>query len=160
MQSAKNSKIGNFCQAFFEFGPQVSLRYLVLTRSFFSLCIVQCGFRGLATISWNLRWSDLAREKSGGYLRFFFRQYPILFEMSSPEFNCSSFVYVPVCMYRGHPLWRSPWDRAFQLGQGEEPIGIVDPISQPRGTIDTASLTLGHTYALVYAFWSNFNLGS
>ena len=33
----------------------------------------------------------------------------------------------------------------FQLGQGEGPIGLVGPICQPRGTIDTASLTLGHT---------------
>ena len=47
-----------------------------------------------------------------------------------------------VCMYRGSPLWRCPWDRAFQLGQGEGPIGVVGSISQPRGTIDTASLTL------------------
>ena len=46
-----------------------------------------------------------------------------------------------VCMYRGRPSWRCPWDRAFQLGQGEGPIGLVGPISQPRGTNDTASLT-------------------
>ena len=45
-----------------------------------------------------------------------------------------------VCMYRGHPSWRCPWDRAFQLAQGEGPIGFLGPISQPRGTIDTASL--------------------
>ena len=44
-----------------------------------------------------------------------------------------------VCMYRGRLMWRCPWDRAFQLGRGEGPIGIVGPISQPRGTIDTAS---------------------
>ena len=42
-----------------------------------------------------------------------------------------------VCMYRGRPLWRCPWDWAFQLGQGEGPIGLVGPISQPRGTIGT-----------------------
>ena len=57
-----------------------------------------------------------------------------------------------VCMYRGRPSWRCPWDRAFQLGQGEGPIGFVGPIPQPRGTIDTASLTLDHTNALVCAF--------
>ena len=51
------------------------------------------------------------------------------------------------CMYRGSPLWRCPRDRAFQLGLGEGPIGLVGPISQPRGTIDTASRTLGHTNA-------------
>ena len=50
-------------------------------------------------------------------------------------------MYVYVCMYRGRPSWRCPWDRAFQLGQGEGPIGLVGPISQPRGTIGTASLT-------------------
>ena len=33
----------------------------------------------------------------------------------------------------------------FQLGQEEGLIGLVGLISQPRGTIDTASLTLGHT---------------
>ena len=57
-----------------------------------------------------------------------------------------------VCMYRGRPSWRCPWDRAFQLGQGEGPIGLVHPISQPRGTNGTASLTLNHTYALICAF--------
>ena len=31
---------------------------------------------------------------------------------------------------------------AFQLGQREGPIGLVGPISEPRGTIDTASLTI------------------
>ena len=68
--------------------------------------------------------------------------------------------------------------RAFQLGQGRDPsglyvcievtlrgdahgigcsnwamggpIGIVGPISQPRGTNGTASLTLDHTYALYF----------
>ena len=37
----------------------------------------------------------------------------------------------PRCMYRGRPSWRCPWDRAFQLGQGEGPIGLVGPISNP-----------------------------
>ena len=68
--------------------------------------------------------------------------------------------HVRVCMYKGRPLWRCPWDRAFQLGQGEGPIGIVGPISQPRGIIDTASLTLGRTCALMCVFRANFNLGS
>ena len=40
----------------------------------------------------------------------------------------------------------------FQLGQGEGPIGLVGPITQPRGIIDTASLTLDHTYARLCAF--------
>ena len=65
-----------------------------------------------------------------------------------------------VCMYRGCPSGRCPWDQAFQLGQGEGPIGIVGQISQPRGIIDTASLTPDRTRALVYAFWADFNLGS
>ena len=43
-------------------------------------------------------------------------------------------------MYRGRPSWNCPWKGAVQLGQGEGPIGIVGPISQPRGTIGTASL--------------------
>ena len=38
-----------------------------------------------------------------------------------------------------------PMGSAFQLGLGEGPIGIVDPIFQPRGTIDTTSRTLIHT---------------
>ena len=50
--------------------------------------------------------------------------------------------------------------RAFQLGQGEGPIGLVGPISQPRGSIDTASLTLGRTNALLCTFRANFTLGS
>ena len=54
-----------------------------------------------------------------------------------------------ICMYRGRPSWRCPWDQVFQLGQGEGPIGLVGPISQPCGTIDTASLTMDHTYALM-----------
>ena len=65
--------------------------------------------------------------------------------------NCYIIIVPPctyVCMYRGRPSWRCPWDRAFQLGQGEGPIGLVGPISQPRGTIDTASLTLVHTCLL------------
>ena len=41
---------------------------------------------------------------------------------------------------------------AFQLGQGEGSIWIVGPMSQPRGIIDTASLTLDHTFALVCVF--------
>ena len=40
----------------------------------------------------------------------------------------------------------------FQLGLGEGPIGLVGPISQPRGAIDTASLTLDDTSALVCVF--------
>ena len=64
------------------------------------------------------------------------------------------------CMYRGHLSWKCPWDRAFQLGQGEGPIGLMGPISQPRSTNDTALLMLGHTCALVCVFWPNFTLGS
>ena len=30
-----------------------------------------------------------------------------------------------------------PMERAIQLGQGEGPIGLMGPISQPRGTIGT-----------------------
>ena len=36
-------------------------------------------------------------------------------------------------MYRGRPSWNCPWEGAIQLGQGEGPIGIVGPISQPCG---------------------------
>ena len=38
-----------------------------------------------------------------------------------------------VCMYRGYPLWNCPLLRAVQLGQGEGPIRIVGPMSQPHG---------------------------
>ena len=61
-----------------------------------------------------------------------------------------------VCMYRGRPSWRCPWDRAFQLGQGEGPIGIVGPISQPRNIIDTMSHTLQLTNTLLCVFRGNF----
>ena len=57
-----------------------------------------------------------------------------------------------VCMYSGVPSWNCPLLRVVQLGQGEGPIGIVGPISQPHGTIDTASLTLDHTCALNVRF--------
>ena len=39
-----------------------------------------------------------------------------------------------VCMYRGCPPWNCSLLWAVQLGLGEGPIGIVGPISQPRGT--------------------------
>ena len=57
-----------------------------------------------------------------------------------------------MCMYRGCPSWNCPWNREIQLGLGEGPIGIVDPISQPRGTNDTVSLMLDHTHALNLRF--------
>ena len=67
---------------------------------------------------------------------------------------CSFFIYdskkylkMYVCMYRGRPSWNCPWEGAIQLSQGEGPIGIVGPISQPRCTNDTASLTLERTSA-------------
>ena len=47
-----------------------------------------------------------------------------------------------------------------ERGQGEGPIGLVGPISQPHGTNGTASLTLDHTHTLVCAFGANFTLGS
>ena len=50
-------------------------------------------------------------------------------------------------MYRGCPSWKCPLLRAVQLGQGEGPIRIVGPMSQPCGIIDTASLTLISTRA-------------
>ena len=59
-----------------------------------------------------------------------------------------------VCMYRGCPLWRCQLLRALQLGQGEGPIGLMGPISQPHGAINTPSLTLDHTYALNVRFLS------
>ena len=73
----------------------------------------------------------------------------------------SCYVCMYVCMYRGCPSWRCPWNRAFQMGLGEGPIGIVGPVSQPRGSNDTASSTMTHTYALscVHSV-VNFTLGS
>ena len=59
-----------------------------------------------------------------------------------PTLSCQCFkTERHVFMYKSRPLW----DRAFQLGQGEGPIGLVGPIFQPRGTIGTASLMLDHT---------------
>ena len=48
---------------------------------------------------------------------------------------------------------------AHGIGHSNWPIGIVGPISQPRGTIDTASLTLTHTCTLVCAFCSQLYSG-
>ena len=45
-----------------------------------------------------------------------------------------------------HGIGRSNW------AKGEGPIGIVGPISQPRGTNGTTSLTLAHTLALLCVF--------
>ena len=53
------------------------------------------------------------------------------------------------CKYRGLPLWRCTWYRAFQLGLGEGPIGLVGPISQPRGIIDTASRNHSQQWVLL-----------
>ena len=50
------------------------------------------------------------------------------------------------------PFVKMPMGSGIQLGQGEGPIRLVGPISQPRGTIDTASLTLAHTCALNVCF--------
>ena len=61
--------------------------------------------------------------------------------------NVQELMQPSVCMYRGRPSWNCPWEAAIQLGQGEGPIGIVGPISQPRGTNGTASLTLERTSA-------------
>ena len=66
--------------------------------------------------------------------------------------GAKGYVCMYVYMYRGCPSWNCPLLRAVQLGQGEGLIGIVGPISQPHGTIDTASLTLDRTYALVCVF--------
>ena len=52
------------------------------------------------------------------------------------------YVFIEVAL-RGdaHGIRRSNW------AIGKEHIGLVGPISQPHGTIDTASLTLSHTNA-------------
>ena len=52
-----------------------------------------------------------------------------------------------------------PMGSDVQLGLGEGPIGIVGPMSQPRGTIDTASRTLAHICTLVCAFCSQLYSG-
>ena len=62
-------------------------------------------------------------------------------------------------MYRDCPSWKCPWKRAVQLGQGEGLIGIVGPMSQPRGTIDTGSLALNHTHAFNMRFLRQFYSG-
>ena len=74
--------------------------------------------------------------------------------MTGRHFRDTSFLITEwyVCMYRGRPSCSCPRDWVFQLGQGEGTIGIMGPISQPRGTVDTASLTLYHTHAFTCAF--------
>ena len=50
----------------------------------------------------------------------------------------------------GKPInWISVLPRKVQLNLGEGPIGIVGPMSQTRGIIDVASLTLYRTNALM-----------
>ena len=55
-----------------------------------------------------------------------------------------------VCMYRGRPLWRCPWDWAFQLGQGERPIELVGLISQPHGTAGSYLRTIVRFLSQLY----------
>ena len=62
------------------------------------------------------------------------------------------YVCMYVYMHRGCPLWSCPLLWALQLRLGEGPIGIVGPVSQPRGTINTVSRTLDHIYALNVRF--------
>ena len=77
----------------------------------------------------------------------------MIFKYTELKSNFRNVSTMYVCMYRGRPSWRCPWDPAFQLGQGEGPIGPVGPISQPRGT-DTASLTLDRTHTINVRFLS------
>ena len=72
-------------------------------------------------------------------LRQIFFSFPILFLD----------IMMCVCVL---PFVECPLVLSDQLGQGEGPIGIVGPISRPRGTIDTASLMLDHTYAFECPF--------
>ena len=44
------------------------------------------------------------------------------------------------------PFVEMPMGLGVPMDQGEGPIGLAGPISQPRGTIDTVSLMLDHTY--------------
>ena len=46
------------------------------------------------------------------------------------------------------PFVEVPMGSGVQLGLGEGPIKKVGPMSQPRGTFDTALCTLYHTHAL------------
>ena len=65
--------------------------------------------------------------------------------------NKSLYVWMYVCIevaLRGdaHGIGRSNW------AKGEGPIEIVGPISQPRGTIGTSSLTPDYTCTFICAF--------
>ena len=71
----------------------------------------------------------------------------------------ASVACICICMYGGCSLWKCPWNREVQLGLGEGTINKVGPMSQLRGIIDTASLTLVHTH-VIRCFLANFILGS
>ena len=61
----------------------------------------------------------------------------------------------PSLMYvQRSPFVEMPMGSGIPTGpsQGEGPIRVVGPISQPHDTINTASLTLDHTYALNVRF--------
>ena len=58
--------------------------------------------------------------------------------MTRDEGVSQGYVCMYVFMYRGHPLWNCPLLRAIQLNQGEGPIGIMGPMSQPRGIVTHA----------------------
>ena len=62
--------------------------------------------------------------------------------------NIIPIVCMCVCMYRGCPSWRCSWDRAFQLGLGEGPFGLVGPISQPLARRHSRWIILMHLCAL------------
>ena len=111
------------------------------------------------------------------------------FALAAPELEnliTIPFFYVYPCTYVSHPLSRdwitrynnpewilsnagamysvlfifgNKWWIEIELGQGEVPIGLVGPISQPCGTIGTMSHTLIPTCAQC-AFRINFALGS
>ena len=54
------------------------------------------------------------------------------------------YVCMYVCML---PFMELPMGSGVQLGLGEGPIGIMGPISHPRGTIDNMSRKLTSTNA-------------
>ena len=93
------------------------------------------------------------------FMTDFFTTFPFFSACHVGDFSCLFISAESVCMYRRRPSWRCPWDRAFYLDQGEGPIVLMGPISQPAVPLIPHHsrwivLTLDRTHAFNMRFLS------
>ena len=103
-------------------------------------------------VTLKMPWKSNLRKRATeatGITRLFFRNCQI---RPDNKFYFVLALSMYVFRYRGCPSWNCPLLRAVQLSLGDRPINKVGPMSQPRGTIDTASRMLYHTHALNVRF--------